>query len=122
MQRRYVNAEKVCQCREGMSMQRRYVNVEKACPYRKGMSMKRMYVNAENQCQCRKGMSMQGSWTIPGLNPVHLPSKSLEAMGLQNKKTRLECVQEGGKQTEKCFHESVVIQVFLNPIIRRGMN
>ena len=46
----------------------------------------------------------------------------METIGLENMQTRLERVQEAEKQTEKWAHESVVIQMFLIPIINHGIN
>ena len=53
---------------------------------------------------------------------VHLPPKSMEAIGLENMQTRLERVQEAEKQTGKWANENVVIQMFLIPIINHGIN
>lgn len=46
----------------------------------------------------------------------------METVGLENMQTRLERVQEAEKQTGKWAHESVVIQMFLIPIINHGIN
>ena len=46
----------------------------------------------------------------------------MEMIGLDNMQTRLERVQEAEKQTGKWALESLVIQMFLIPIINHGMN